>query len=476
MFYKSYQRIRADLDGERITVAQIVNHHLGKIEEYNPNLNAFLEVFKEEALTKAEQIDFKLRQGTAGRLAGLVLGIKDLFCLKGHVVSCSSKILEGFESQITATPIQRLIDEDAIVIGRQNCDEFAMGSSNENSAFGLVKNGANQSCVPGGSSGGSAVGVQTDMCHISLGSDTGGSVRQPAAFCGVYGLKPTYSRISRYGLTAYSSSFDCVGILSKSIADAELILEIIAGNDERDTTSSREKVPYYSKSTINSNKFKIAYFPEINEAEGIAKSVSQMMDQTMSNLKASGHFLEKVSFPYLEYLLPTYYILTSAEASANLARFDGVRYGFRDFSISNLESMYKKSRTNGFGPEVLRRILLGTFVLSSSYHDAFYTKAQKVRHLIKDYTDDILKDYDFIISPTTATTAFEINSKTNNPVEMYLSDLFTVQASVAGIPAISIPAGKDQNDMPIGLQVMAASFEEEKLFSFAKSFEIMRYI
>ena len=473
MFYKSYQRIRADLDGKRITVAQIVNHHLGKIEEHNPSLNAFLEVFKEEALTKAVQIDLKLNQGIAGRLAGLVIGIKDLFCLQDHIVSCSSKILEGFESQITATPIQRLLDEDAIVIGRQNCDEFAMGSSNENSAFGLVKNGVNQSCVPGGSSGGSAVGVQTDMCQISLGSDTGGSVRQPAAFCGVYGLKPTYSRISRYGLTAYSSSFDCVGILSKSIADAELILEIIAGNDERDSTSSREKVPSFSKSTIKSNRYKIAYFTEINEAEGIANSVSRMMNQTMSSLKASGHLLEKVSFPYLEYLLPTYYILTSAEASANLARFDGVRYGFRDLSISDLESMYKKSRTNGFGPEVLRRILLGTFVLSSSYHDAFYTKAQKVRQLIKHYTDDILKDYDFIISPTTATTAFEINSKTINPVEMYLSDLFTVQASVAGIPAISIPAGEDENNMPIGLQVMAASFEEEKLFSFSKSIKTM---
>ncbi|MAJ50898.1 MAG: Asp-tRNA(Asn)/Glu-tRNA(Gln) amidotransferase GatCAB subunit A [Flammeovirgaceae bacterium] len=471
MFYKSYQQIRADLDGHRITVVQIVNHHLGKIEEKNPNLNAFLEVYREESITKAAQIDLKLKQGTAGRLAGLVVGIKDLFCLKGHLVSCSSKILEDFESQITATPIQRLLDEDAIVIGRQNCDEFAMGSSNENSAFGLVKNGANPSRVPGGSSGGSAVGVQTDMCQISLGSDTGGSVRQPAAFCGVYGLKPTYSRISRYGLTAYSSSFDCVGVFSKSISDAELILEIIAGSDEQDATSSRKKVPYYSQSFIKLNRYKIAYFAEINEAEGIANSVSQMMSQTMSNLKASGHLLEQVSFPYLEYLLPTYYILTSAEASANLARFDGVRYGFRDLEISNLDSMYKKSRTNGFGSEVLRRILLGTFVLSSSYHDAFYTKAQKVRRLIKDYTDDILKEYDFIISPTTATTAFKINSKTVNPVEMYLSDLFTVQASVAGIPAISIPMGKDQNAMPIGLQVMAASFEEEKLFSFAKSFK-----
>ena len=472
MFYKSYQQIRADLDEQRITVVQIVNHHLEKIEEYNPNLNAFLEVFKEEAITKAAQIDLKLKQGTAGRLAGLVVGIKDLFCLKDHLVSCSSKILEDFESQITATPIQRLLDEDAIVIGRQNCDEFAMGSSNENSAFGEVKNGVNPSRVPGGSSGGSAVGVQTDMCQISLGSDTGGSVRQPAAFCGVFGLKPTYSRISRYGLTAYSSSFDCVGILSKSIADTELILEIIAGSDERDTTSSRKKVPQFSQSPIKSNSYKIAYFDEINEAEGIATSVSQMMNQTMSSLKTSGHLLEKVSFPFLEYLLPTYYILTSAEASANLARFDGVRYGFRDLEISNLESMYKKSRTQGFGSEVLRRILLGTFVLSSGYQDAFYTKAQKVRRLVKDYTEKILEEYDFIISPTTATTAFEINSKTIDPVEMYLADLFTVQASVAGIPAISIPFGEDQNAMPIGLQVMTASFEEEKLFSFAKSFKI----
>jgi aspartyl-tRNA(Asn)/glutamyl-tRNA(Gln) amidotransferase subunit A len=262
-----------------------------------------------------------------------------------------------------------------------------------------------------------------------------------------------------------------VGILSKSIADTELILEIIAGSDERDTTSSRKKVPQFSQSAIKSSRYKIAYFGEINEAEGIATPISQMMDQTMANLKASGHLLEQVSFPYLEYLLPTYYILTSAEASANLSRFDGVRYGYRDLEISNLESMYKKSRTHGFGPEVLRRILLGTFVLSSNYHDAFYTKAQKVRRLIKDYTENILKEYDFIISPTTATTAFEINSKTMDPVKMYLSDLFTVQASVAGIPAISIPIGKDQDTMPIGLQVMTASFEEEKLFSFAKSFK-----
>ena len=476
MNYKSYQEIRADLESRRITVSQIVSHHLSIINDQNDRLNAFLEVFEQESLKQALLIDDKLRQGNAGRLAGLVLGIKDLFCFKDHVVTCSSKILEGFVSQITATAVQRLIDEDAIIIGRQNCDEFAMGSSNENSAFGVVKNGANSKKVPGGSSGGSAVAVQTNMCQISLGSDTGGSVRQPAAFCGIVGFKPTYSRISRYGLTAYSSSFDCVGILSKSVSDAELILEIIGGLDQNDSTSSTLEIPHFSLLPREQKKYKLAYFHEIIQSEGIDSSIVQMLNSTIDQLKDEGHTIEEVSFPYLEYLLPTYYILTSAEASANLSRFDGVRYGYRDQNISDLESMYKKSRTNGFGSEVLRRIMLGTFVLSSSYHDAFYTKAQKVRRRIKDYTEDVLSRYDFIVSPTTATVAFNIDTKTKDPIQMYLSDLFTVQASVAGIPAISIPAGLDANGLPMGLQIMSGKFEEQKLFNFCKEIEQNHFV
>ncbi len=469
--YSSYTQVREDLFRGAVTCTQLAGHHLEQIQNKNPLINAFLEVFGESSMAQARRVDEKIQQGNAGKLAGLVVGIKDLFCYDGHRLTCSSKILEGFESQITATAVQRLINEDAIIIGRQNCDEFAMGSSNENSTYKVVRNPHDPERVPGGSSGGSAAAVASGMCMLSIGSDTGGSVRQPASFCGVVGLKPTYSRISRYGLTAYSSSFDTVGILSKTIEDAALILEVIAGEDKYDGTSSKKEVPEYTNQLIAGDKCKIALIKDFNEADGFEEDVKSNFAAIVDELKSAGHEFGEIEFPYLDYLLPTYYILTSAEASANLSRYDGVRYGYRVPDPKDMESMYKNSRTIGFGKEVLRRILLGTFVLSASYHDAFYTKAQKARNLIRQFTLGVLKDYDFIMMPTTPTAAFGIGSKTLDPIQMYLSDLFTVQASVSGIPAISIPKGVDHNGMPLGIQLMNNAFEEGKLLRFSKEIE-----
>ncbi len=465
---KNYHRldeIQADLKLQKISCQQLVDHYLQNIKSQK-HLNAFLEVYEEEARERAKAIDLKLKHNQAGKLAGLIFGIKDLICYKHHQVSGSSNILDGFESQITATAVQRLLDEDAIVIGRQNCDEFGMGSSNENSAFGNVKNASAPDRVPGGSSGGSAVAVQADMCQVSLGTDTGGSVRQPAAFTGVVGLKPTYSRISRWGLLAYASSFDTIGVFSKSIHDNEKVLETIAGQDPMDATSSSQPIPSSTKES--KAKYKVAYLTEALESDAVQGEIKEQLSNTLSKLSSEGHVVEKVHFPLLDYVLPTYYILTTAEASTNLSRYDGVHYGHRSEETTDLESMYKLSRTEGFGEEVRRRILLGTFVLSADYYDAYFTKAQKTRKLIKEATERILLEFDFIIIPTTPTTAFKLGQHHNNPLEMYMADLFTVQASVTGIPAISLPLGKDANNLSIGLQIMSRAFDETKLFAFSK--------
>lgn len=428
----------------------------------------FLSVFEEEALNRAEAIDKRISSNKAGKLAGLVVGIKDVLAYQDHPLQAASKILDGFTSQFTATAVQRLIDEDAIIIGRQNCDEFAMGSSNENSAFGPVLHATDPSRVPGGSSGGSAVAVMADLCHVSLGSDTGGSVRQPAGFCGVVGLKPTYSRISRHGLVAYGSSFDCIGIFGKCVEDVALVLEVIAGTDDFDSTVSRQPVPSYSTHLTDGRKaYRIAYLRDIDHSEGIQKEIRDNIQQKIRQLKDDGYSVEPVDFPLMEYILPTYYILATAEASSNLSRFDGVRYGYRSKATTDLHSMYKKSRSEGFGKEVQRRILLGTFVLSASYYDAYYTKAQKVRRLMRDKTKALLQQYDFIIMPITPTTAFKLGEHTSNPLEMYLGDLFSVQANVVGVPAISVPCGEDARGLPIGLQVVADDFEEAKLLHFS---------
>ena len=466
--YTHFSDIQNDLKNGTLSCVERVHFHLANIEK-KKYLNAFLSVYSEEALSRAASIDQKIKNGTAGKLAGLIVGLKDVLAYKDHPLQGGSKILDGFISQFNGTAVQRLLDEDAIIIGRQNCDEFAMGSSNENSAFGPVLNDIDNTRVPGGSSGGSAVAVMADMCQVSLGSDTGGSVRQPASFCGVIGLKPTYSRISRFGLIAYGSSFDCIGIFSKSLDDVALVLEAIAGQDEFDSTVSRSSVPAYSAELKNNSdkKYRVAYIRETVESDALQKEIKETINQKITSLQANGHTVDAIDFPLLEYILPTYYILATAEASSNLSRYDGVRYGYRSSNTTDLTSMYKKTRAEGFGKEVQRRILLGTFVLSASYYDAYYTKAQKVRRLIRDKTKEIFKEYDFVIMPAAPTTAFKLGELTDNPLEMYLADLFSVQANVAGVPGISVPCGHDEKGLPIGLQVIADDFEEEKLFRFA---------
>lgn len=465
--YVSLKHIQNDIATGHITCVDLVAGYLQNIHKKR-HLNVFLEVYKDEALSRAKKIDKKFSLGTQGKLAGLVVGLKDLLCYKDHKIQAGSKILEGFESQFSGTAVERLLAEDAIIIGRQNCDEFGMGSSNENSPFGPTLNDIDNTRVPGGSSGASAVSVQADLCQLALGSDTGGSVRQPAAFCGIIGLKPTYSRISRHGLIAYASSFDTIGIFSKCIEDNAIVLEVIAGKDDYDATVSHERVENYTKKLDFNKKLKIAYLKETLENEGLNKAIKEKTLEKLDFLKKEGHTVTEIEFPLIKYALPTYYILTTAEASSNLSRYDGVKYGYRSPNTKDLLSMYKNSRTEAFGGEVIRRILLGTFVLSANYYDAYYTKAQKVRRLIKEKTASILADHDFIVLPTTPSTAFKIGERNNDPLEMYLADLFTVQASVAGIPAISIPNGVDEEGLPIGLQIMTNDFNESELYSFSK--------
>ena len=465
--YFSFSEIQGNLRTGKFSCVDRVLFHLSNIREKS-YLNAFLSVYEEEALTCAAAIDKKIKNGSARKLAGMVIGLKDVLCHKDHPLQAGSKILNGFVSQFNATAVQRLLDEDAIIIGRQNCDEFAMGSSNENSAFGSVLNPIDNMRVPGGSSGGSAVAVAADLCQVSIGSDTGGSVRQPAAFCGVIGLKPTYSRISRFGLVAYGSSFDCIGVFSKNTEDIALVLEVIAGVDEYDSTVSQKPVPNYSDEIIRTKKFKVAYIHHTTESEALQPEIKEAMQEAIGQLRSQGHTVAAIDFPLLEYILPTYYILATAEASANLSRYDGVRYGYCSPETTDLGSLYKKTRSAGFGKEVQRRILLGTFVLSSSYFNAYYTKAQKVRRVIREKTKAVLAEYDLVLMPTAPTTAFKLGELTDNPLEMYLADLFSVQANVVGVPAISFPFGKDKNGLPIGLQAIADDFEEAKLLQITK--------
>ena len=459
---------KAVLSGE--SVLSIAQAYLKKIEE-NAHLNAFLEVFTESVIENAKLVDEKVKAGTAGPLAGVVVGIKDNICYKNHRVSASSKILEGFTSLYTSTVLQRLIDQDAIVIGRLNCDEFAMGSSNENSAFGPVLNFKNKTKVAGGSSGGSAVAVQADMCMLSLGSDTGGSVRQPADFCGIIGMKPSYGRISRYGLIAYASSFDQIGIFAKAINDVAIALEVIAGEDGFDSTVSSQPVPAYSREIQSQldQPMRLAYSPQMLEHPGLDPVIRQGMEAFIKNLTAQGHSVEPVDFELLEYIVPTYYILTTAEASSNLSRYDGVRFGHRSqVSTDDLTDLYKRSRSEGFGKEVKKRILLGTFVLSEGYFDAYFTKAQQVRRLLTDQIQQVFTQYDGLISPTVPSTAWAFGEKSQDPVEMYLADIYTVLANLVGCPAISLPLFQHPNGLPYGLQLMTSPFSEVSLLRLSK--------
>jgi aspartyl-tRNA(Asn)/glutamyl-tRNA(Gln) amidotransferase subunit A len=465
--FRSFLEVQNALQSSSVSCIDITTNYLQRIS-VKKNINAFVEVYTEEALEQAKIVDQKIHNGTAGKLAGMVVGIKDNLCYKNHKVSAASKILDGFESLFTATSVQRLLNEDAIIIGRLNCDEFAMGSANENTIYGPVKNPLDNSKASGGSSGGSAAAVAAGLCLAALGSDTGGSIRQPAAFCGIVGMKPTYSRVSRYGLIAYASSFDQIGPLTNNVEDAALILEVIAGKDDFDSNISIKEVERYSKAPLDKNPKKIAYIKDSLDREGLDPDIKQFIEEKIIKLKNQGHIVQPISFPYLELLVPTYYVITTAEASSNLARFDGAHYGYRSESITDLESTYINSRTEGFGEEVKRRIMLGTFVLSAGYHDAYFTKAQKIRRLIQQKTNEIFEKYDFLISPTTPHTAFKIGQKHKDPTVMYLEDIFTVQANLAGNPAISLPLGKHSNGLPIGLHVMSDNFKEGDLLAFSK--------
>lgn len=464
--FSNINTLQADLKAGKTNCITLVEEAIALISQ-KKHLNAFLEVFEDSAKELAKKTDEKIKAGTAGKLAGVIVGLKDNICYKAHKVSASSKILEGFESLYSATVVEKLLAEDAIIIGRLNCDEFAMGSSNENSAYGNVLNPLNEKCVPGGSSGGSAVAVAANLCHVTLGSDTGGSIRQPASFTGTVGLKPTYGRVSRFGLIAYASSFDQIGPITKSVEDCALVLEIISGADKNDNTSSSQKVEVYNQGLSADKKFKFAYLKECVEAEGLDPEVKQAVLKQIEWLKNNGHVVEAVDFPYLEFLVPTYYVLTTAEASSNLSRFDGIHYGYRTKNATDLESTYKKSRSEGFGKEVKRRIMLGTFVLSAGYYDAYYSKGQKVRRVIQEKTKEILNNFDFILTPSTPGTAFEFGKNSADPIKMYLEDIFTVQANIAGVPAISVPCGIHSNGLPMGLQIMANYFEEGKLLNIA---------
>jgi len=468
-FYSSLSEIKSGLQSGEITVEKLVKGYLEKIKQ-NAHLNAFNEVFEQEALTRANNIDYRIQQGNAGKLAGMVIAIKDNICYKDHKVSASSKILEGFTSIYSSTIVERLLAEDAIIIGRCNCDEFAMGASNESSYYGPVKNFADNTKVSGGSSGGSAVAVQAGMCHAAIGTDTGGSVRQPASFCGVIGLKPTYGRISRYGIIAYASSFDQVGPITKSVEDAALLLEVMAGPDEYDSTLAQKSVPSFSTNIKAPGKKKIAYLQESLSSPGVDPEVKNNLIQYIEKLRADGHTVKPIAFEYLDYMVPSYYILATAEASSNLARYDGVHYGYRSPEATDLQSTYKKSRSEGFGKEVKRRIMLGTFVLSAGYYDAYYAKAQKARRLIRQKTEEILQEYDFILTPTAPEPAYAIGKEESDPVVTYLADIFTVQASLSGVPAISLPTGNNSKGLPLGLQLITRQFEEQELLNFSEYF------
>ena len=465
-FYKNHKEKLELIKSGKLSLSDNVKHFLKNIEDQK-DLNAFNFVFNDEAIEKTKEVEQKIKNNSAGKLAGMVIAIKDVLAYKDHPLTCSSNILKNFTSLYTSAAVQKLINEDAIIIGKTNCDEFAMGSSNENSAFGNVLNPVDRTRVPGGSSGGSAVAVAANLCDVSLGTDTGGSIRQPAAFCGVFGLKPTYGRVSRFGLTAFASSFDTIGPFAKNVEDAALIMQVISGKDLNDSTSVEKVVPDFSSSLNKNIKLKIG-IPKEYYAEGLDEEIKTAILNVVDELKLEGYEVQEVSLPKTEYTIAAYYILTTAEASSNLARFDGARYGYRSSNYKNLLEMYLNSRSEGFGKEVKRRIMLGTYVLSSGYYDAYYRKAQKVRRLIKEDFDNVFKQVDLLITPTTPTTAFKIGEKSDDPLQMYLSDIYTTSANLAGIPGMSIPVGKNSENLPIGLQVLSQQFDEEKIFQIAK--------
>ncbi len=467
---KTFDQLRQDLSARKTSCENIVRSYLEAIDA-GKHLNAFLSVFAEKAQYDARAVDKKLQSGTAGSLAGMVVSVKDVICVKDERITCGSKILENFVSLYDATAIARLKAADAVIIGKCNMDEFAMGSSTENSAFGRVKLPQDESRVPGGSSGGSAVAVKAGMCTTSLGSDTGGSVRQPAAFTGVVGLKPTYGRVSRYGLVAFASSLDCIGPFGLCVSDVARVLNIIAGHDEHDSTTAIVPVPNYVSSLTKNVKGLRLGLPKEYFGSALNSEVRSTIENKVDILRKNGALVKEVSLPSTDYCIATYYILATAEASSNLARYDGARYGFRSSQKTDLDEMYVESRSAGFGAEVKRRIMLGTYVLSAGYYDAYYKKGQQVRRLISDDFHKVFQDVDVMITPTSPGTAFKAGERVDDPLQMYLSDIYTTSANLAGIPGISIPCGNDKRGLSIGLQVLGKQFDEATVLKVADFLE-----
>ena len=464
--------LQEKLARKEITITEITKAYVERINEKEKDVQAFITLQTDEAMKKAEEIQAKVNNGEiSSELAGIPIGIKDNLCTKGVKTTCASKMLENFVAPYDATVVEKINNENMISLGKLNMDEFAMGSSTENSAFMKTKNPWNLNAVPGGSSGGSAAAVAANLVPWALGSDTGGSIREPASFCGVVGLKPTYGLVSRYGLVAFASSLDQIGPITKDVKDSAILLNLLVGHDEKDTTSlDMPKVDYVAELKNDVKGLKIGV-PKEFFGEGINEEVKSNLEKAIEKYKELGAEVEEFSLDIAEYALAAYYIIACAEASSNLGRFDGIRYGYRTENYANLKDIYRNSRSEAFGPEVKRRIILGTYVLSSGYYDAYYKKAQQVRTLVKNEFDKAFEKYDVILTPTAPVVAYEFGSKTENPLEMYLSDICTVSVNVAGLPGISIPCGVDSNGMPVGMQLIGQRFSEAKLLNAAYTFE-----
>ena len=457
----SLAEARAAVVEGRVSAAALAEEHYERIAKVDPEIHSFLALTRERAMMQAEKVDAAVKAGDpVGVLAGVPVGIKDVLTVKGVVTTAGSKILEGYRPPYDATVVARLEAAGAVVLGKLNCDEFAMGSSNENSAYGPVRNPRALDRVPGGSSGGSAAAVAAGLCVASLGTDTGGSIRQPAAFCGVVGVLPTYGRVSRYGLIAFASSLDRVGPFARSVEDAATMLEVLAGADEMDATSSHEAVGSYVAETKKDVAGLRIGVPEEYLGEGLNAEIRAAIEKALDGLRAAGCSIHKVSLPHTKYAVPTYYVIATAEASSNLSRFDGVRFGLRSEDAGTLAAMFRNTRDEGFGAEVKRRILLGTYVLSAGYYDAYYRKAQQVRALLTRDFVQAFETVDAIVAPVTPTAAFKLGEKTDDPLQMYLEDIYSVAASLAGICGMSVPCGETAEGLPIGVQVLGKHFDE----------------
>ena len=472
LYGKTLSEISKDIKEKRVTIKEVLDSVYKRIDEKEDKINAYITLTRDSAYKRAEELQQKLDAGEdIGILGGVPIAIKDNICTKGVNTTCASRMLENYNPIYNATVVERLEEAGAIMLGKTNMDEFAMGSSTESSYFKKTANPWDVERVPGGSSGGSAAAVSADMAFSSLGSDTGGSIRQPASYCGVVGLRPTYGLVSRFGLVAYASSLDQIGPFGKTVEDVALMLNVIAGHDKKDTTSANLEKKDYVASLTNGIKGKKIAIPTEFVNEGISEDVKMAYDMSVKKIKELGAETINIKLEYAKYSLATYYIIATAEASSNLGRYDGIRYGHRAKEFNDLNELYTKSRTEGFGDEVKRRIMLGTYVLSSGYYDAYYKRAQQVRTLIINEFKKIFDECDAIMIPTAPNTAFKMGEHSTNPLEMYLEDIFTVPVNVAGLPGISIPCGFDKNNMPIGLQFITKAFDEEKLLQIAYTYE-----